>query len=100
MAFSGVINKILTADPRYIPKYPSAAYVLRNASNLNNNWTKNIKTIISICFTLPYIDLYMKDPSGPGFWFWSLVLTKSKGKTTVTPIIPAIPPFTILGNSL
>lgn len=34
MAFSGVINKIFTADPLYIPKYPSAVYVFRNASNL------------------------------------------------------------------
>lgn len=24
IAFSGVINKIFTAEPRYMPKYPSA----------------------------------------------------------------------------
>jgi hypothetical protein len=45
IAFSGVINKILTADPLYIPKYPSAAYVFRNASNLYNNLTEKIKTL-------------------------------------------------------
>jgi len=31
-------------------------------------------------------------------WFWSLVLTRSRGNTHETPIIPAIPPFTILGT--
>ena len=31
-------------------------------------------------------------------WFWSLVLTRSRGKTQVTPMIPAIPPLMILGR--
>lgn len=100
MAFSGVISKIFTADPRYIPKYPSAEYVLRNASNLYIVKLKIINRIFFYFYVQSYIDLYMNDPSGNGFWFWSLVLTKSNGKTTVTPIIPAIPPFTIFGNNL
>ena len=34
MAFSGVIRRILTADPRYIPKNPSERKVLRKQSNM------------------------------------------------------------------
>ena len=31
-------------------------------------------------------------------WFWSLVLTRSSGKTQVTPMMPAMPPLMILGR--
>ena len=31
-------------------------------------------------------------------WFCNRVLTRSSGKTQVTPMIPAMPPFTILGT--
>ena len=34
MAFSGVIRRILTADPRYMPKKPSDRKVLRKQSNI------------------------------------------------------------------
>lgn len=79
MAFSGVMRSILTADPRYIPKYPSALYVFLKQSTM---------------------ELYILDPSGATTWFWSLVLTKSNGKTQDTPMIPAIPPLIIFGRSL
>lgn len=46
------------------------------------------------------IDLYIRSPFGPTIWFCNLVLTKSSGNTTDTPIIPAIPPFMIFGTSL
>lgn len=46
------------------------------------------------------IDLYMHRPDGATCWFWSLVLTKSMGKTHVTPMIPAIPPLMIFGSNL
>jgi len=44
--------------------------------------------------------LYMRSPLGPICWFCSLVLTKSSGKTHVTPMIPAIPPLMIFGSRL
>lgn len=47
-----------------------------------------------------YIDLYIRSPFGPITWFCNLVLTKSSGNTTDTPIIPAMPPFIIFGTSL
>jgi len=47
-----------------------------------------------------YIDLYIRSPFGPTIWFCSLVLTKSSGNTTETPMMPAMPPFMIFGMSL
>lgn len=46
------------------------------------------------------MELYIFSPFGPTCWFCNLVLTKSSGKTQDTPMIPAIPPFMILGTNL
>ena len=43
--FSGVMRRMLTADPRYIPRYPSARYVFLKQSS---------------------IDEYIFSPLGPG----------------------------------
>ena len=60
-----------------MPKYPSALYVFLKQSNML---------------------LYIASPLGPTFWFCSRVLTRSRGKTQVTPMMPAMPPLMILGR--
>lgn len=46
------------------------------------------------------MDLYIFSPFGPTFWLCSLVLTRSSGKTHVTPMMPAMPPLMIFGSRL
>ena len=46
------------------------------------------------------MDVYMRSPLGPMVWFCSLVFTRSRGNTHVTPTMPAMPPFRIFGNNL
>ena len=41
---------------------------------------------------------YILVPSCATFWFCSRVLTRSRGKTHETPMMPAMPPLMILGR--
>ena len=66
IAFSGVINKIFTADPLYIPLKPSARYVFLKQSSID----EYIRS--------PFGPTYVKDKIGYYRVDWNIVAVMTK----------------------
>ena len=110
MAFSGVMSSTLTESPRYRPKKPSLRNVLQKQSNLcyKRRQNRSFQGVASAGLLL-YSQLYGIYTVGSvahmlvywcDCWFWRRVLQRSTGKMTVTPTMPAMPPFTTFGRRL